>query len=239
VVVVVVVVGSHGKKAVYFNESRRARCYGRSVGEHLSFVFFDVIDELTTILPSSSPLISSSFSSSSFQQSLKEEMEEYKVSTSDIEKKIAELKNRYLYVSSHQICELCGTSVLSHQFYIFPCSHAFHSDCLSAHVLPHLNPGQRRAVNDLQEQLAAELAAEGGGGGMGGSSSGGVGGSSSGGGGSSKRKATQLEAIQSEIDGYLAAECPFCGDIMIRSIDKPLIGEEEEEEKELLEWELK
>ena len=129
-------------------------------------------------------------------------------------------------MSSNQTCELCGGTVLTQQFYIFPCSHAFHNDCLFKHVLPHLNPGQRRAVNDLQEQLNAELAAGGG--------------SSSGGGGfvsGNKRKATQLEAIQSEIDGYLAAECPFCGDIMIRSIDQPLISEEEEQE-ELLEWEV-
>lgn len=154
-------------------------------------------------------------------QSLKEEMEEYTVSTTEIEKKINELKNRYMYVASNQTCELCGGAVLSQQFYIFPCSHAFHSECLARHVLPHLTPVQRRAVNDLQEQLSAETAA-----GLNGLPVSG-----------SKRKSTQLEAIQTEIDGYLAAECPFCGDIMISSINQPLISEEEEQ-KDLLEWEI-
>lgn len=41
----------------------------------------------------------------------------------------------------------------------------------------------------------------------------------------SKRKSAQIEALQTEIDGYLAAECPFCGDVMIRSIGEKLIGE--------------
>jgi hypothetical protein len=28
----------------------------------------------------------------------------------------------------------------------------------------------------------------------------------------------------------VAAECPFCGDLMVRSIDKPLISDEEAKE---------
>lgn len=148
-------------------------------------------------------------------------MEEYTISTAEIEKKINELKGRYMYVASNQTCELCGRLVLSQQFYIFPCSHAFHNDCLARHVLPHLTPTQRRAVNDLQEQLSAESMA-----GLNGVAV-----------GVNKRKSTQLEAIQTEIDGYLAAECPFCGDIMISSINQPLISEEEEH-NDLSDWEI-
>lgn len=88
--------------------------------------------------------------------------------------------------------------------------------------MPYLNPIQRRAVHDLQEQLAAEL--------------------------StlpaftrdsrlSKRKQAQIEALQCEIDGYLAAECPYCGDIVIRTVDDPLVSEEEAG-KEALTWEI-
>lgn len=52
----------------------------------------------------------------------------------------------------------------------------------------------------------------------------------------SQRKAAQVEALQGEIDGYLAAECPWCGDVMIRTVDEPLVGEEEESQMEARAW---
>lgn len=47
----------------------------------------------------------------------------------------------------------------------------------------------------------------------------------------------QVEALQTEIDGYLAAECPLCGDFMIRSVHEPLISEQEEA-KDAKDWEI-
>lgn len=52
----------------------------------------------------------------------------------------------------------------------------------------------------------------------------------------SKRKAAQLEALQSEVDGYLAAECPLCGDLMIRTVGAPLLSEEEEARGDARAW---
>jgi hypothetical protein len=80
-------------------------------------------------------------------------------------------------------------------------------------VVPQLNAVQRRAVLDLREQLTAEVAAPGGPGG-----------------GGNRRKASQIEALQLEIDGYLAAECPLCGDVMIRSVGEALVTEQEAEQ---------
>ena len=51
-----------------------------------------------------------------------------------------------------------------------------------------------------------------------------------------QRKAAQVEAVQGEIDGYLAAECLWCGDVMIRTVDEPLVGEEEEAQREARAW---
>ncbi len=101
---------------------------------------------------------------------------------------------------------------------------------------------QRRAVHDLREQLGAELTALGltsvpplapGGSTPTSSSSGGGGGAKA---KVSKRKAAQLEALQSEVDGYLAAECPLCGDLIIRTVGLPLVSEEEEARGDARAW---
>jgi hypothetical protein len=101
---------------------------------------------------------------------------------------------------------------------------------------------QRRAVHDLREQLTAELTA------LGLASvppppppppplsGGAVDGSGGGGGKVSKRKAAQLEALQAEVDGYLAAECPLCGDLIIRTVGLPLVSEEEEARGDARAW---
>ena len=109
-------------------------------------------------------------------------------------------------------------------------------------MLPQLSPAQRRAVHDLREQLSAELTALG----LssvpvpspssGSATTGGGGGE--GGGKVSKRKAAQLEALQSEIDGCLAAECPLCGDLIIRTVGAPLLSEEEAARGEARGWAL-
>lgn len=37
--------------------------------------------------------------------------------------------------------------------------------------------------------------------------------------------------MQTELDGYVAAECVLCGDMMVQSVDKPLVTEEEQAEQ--------
>ena len=106
-------------------------------------------------------------------------------------------------------------------------------------MLPHLTATQRRAVQGLREQLAAELSSLGliapiGGGGLLKAPEGGGGG----GGRVSKRRQAQIEALQAEIDGYLAAECPLCGDVIIRTVGDPLVDDDEEEGGEALAWDV-
>ena len=69
----------------------------------------------------------------------------------------------------------------------------------------HLEPVQVEAVVDLQEKLkiAAKRAQD-----------------------LDRRAMIQQEYLQNEIDGYIAAECPLCGDAMVRSVGKSLINEE-------------
>ncbi|CAN0468584.1 unnamed protein product [Laminaria digitata] len=37
--------------------------------------------------------------------------------------------------------------------------------------------------------------------------------------------------FKTELDGYVAAECVLCGDIMVQSVDKPLVTEAEQAEQ--------
>ncbi|CAM9575226.1 unnamed protein product [Chrysoparadoxa australica] len=142
-------------------------------------------------------------------QALRAEMEEYTKAAESTLEEINELQSRKLYVSSKQSCELCGSNIMLERFYLFPCGHAFHARCLGDHMIPHLSPEQADQVVALMAELEEA------------NSGGWV--------GNSKRKELLRKASQAELDGYIAAECALCGDLMIEVIDMPLVSEEEAE----------
>jgi vacuolar protein sorting-associated protein 18 len=150
-------------------------------------------------------------------EQLRAEMQEYTESAEATQAEITALKNRSLYVSSSQLCELCDAPALTQEFYLFPCGHAFHSQCLGVHMQQHLNAVQRSEVARLQQQIAAaESTAV-----------------------MTKRAALQLEALRSELDGFVAAECVLCGELMVQSIDKPLLSLlSSDDSEEAKQWEL-
>ena len=51
-----------------------------------------------------------------------------------------------------------------------------------------------------------------------------------------KRALAQQEFLQNELDGFIAADCPLCGFVMIASLSQPLITEEDE--TEMASWKL-
>ena len=53
--------------------------------------------------------------------------------------------------------------------------------------------------------------------------------------GSGSAKLSYREQIRAELDDLIASECVFCGDIMVKSIDKPFIADEDFE-RVLNEW---
>ena len=66
---------------------------------------------------------------------LKEEMDHYTSSAEQVRVEIRGLKTRHGELRGDQVCELCDQAILSRVFYLFPCSHAFHADCLVAKVV--------------------------------------------------------------------------------------------------------
>ena len=65
---------------------------------------------------------------------LKEEMNTATEAADAIRRDIAELQNRFVVVDAAAKCDVCTAQLLARQFYVFPCQHAFHADCLIKEV---------------------------------------------------------------------------------------------------------
>ncbi|EZA54658.1 vacuolar protein sorting-associated protein 18 homolog isoform X2 [Ooceraea biroi] len=150
-------------------------------------------------------------------QDLKEEMQEATKSAELIRKDIQAFRTRCTFVHAKDTCNTCEVQLLSRPFYVFPCGHKFHSDCLVAALTPMLSMDQRTKLADLQRQLTAI---------------------------SNRPEDTNSvtsvslstrDQIKADIDQLIASECLYCGELMIESIDKPFI-EEEDYERVMKEW---
>ena len=61
------------------------------------------------------------------------------------------LRNRHLVVGDTERCSSCDKQLLTRAFYIFPCQHAFHSNCLYREVRVLLSDAQRVEADKLQQ----------------------------------------------------------------------------------------
>jgi len=67
---------------------------------------------------------------------LKAEMDEATKNAQAIKSDISVLKTRFVTIDAGERCSSCGNALLTRQFYVFPCQHAFHADCLIGLVRP-------------------------------------------------------------------------------------------------------
>ncbi|GJN39529.1 hypothetical protein PR202_gb28654 [Eleusine coracana subsp. coracana] len=90
-------------------------------------------------------------------------------------------------------------------FYVFPCGHAFHANCLIAHVTRCSSQAQAERILDLQKQLSLidRKAAKDNGASVN---------------GEFIMSVTPVDKLRSQLDDAVASECPFCGDMMIKEI---------------------
>ncbi|KAL4761278.1 vacuolar protein sorting protein DigA [Aspergillus foveolatus] len=124
---------------------------------------------------------------------LRQEMDSSAQTARQIRSEIAALDTRYAIVEPGEKCWTCSLPVLSRQFFVFPCQHAFHSDCLGREVLEGAG-GKKKYIRDLQSQLNEGALTS-----------------------------SQREEIVKELDGLIAEACILCGDHAIKQIDKPFI----------------
>ena len=123
-----------------------------------------------------------------------------------IKQDIKALDARYAIVEPGEKCYICRLPLLVRQFFVFPCQHAFHADCLGEmvmHMVPGLGKGRR--IRELQREIGRGVAL-------------------------GKRR----EGMVRELDGLVAGACVLCSDLAVRLVDEPFIGKEMERERE--EW---
>lgn len=90
---------------------------------------------------------------------LKKEMDESSQTATNIKIDIAALDHRYAIVEPGEKCYVCGLPLLSRQFFVFPCQHAFHSDCLGRKVMEQAGLGKGKRIRELQGQVSKGLLA--------------------------------------------------------------------------------
>jgi hypothetical protein len=84
-------------------------------------------------------------------EELKGEMDEATRNAQSIKADITALRNRFVAIDAGERCSSCGFALLTRQFYVFPCQHTFHADCLiglvsfrvlSKNILKHVADGR-------------------------------------------------------------------------------------------------
>lgn len=151
---------------------------------------------------------------------LKEEMDDATKSADEIRADIQAFRNRYSVIQSSDLCCSCDIQLLMRPFYVFPCSHNFHVDCLIMELKPYLSEYNINRIRSLQHQLL-ELSPS-----------------------TNSDDLVSLnsnsfhlkEQLKNELDSIIATECFFCGSLTIEQIDRPFI-ENDEFERIRADWE--
>eukprot|EP01119_Soliformovum_irregulare_P019402 TRINITY_DN6133_c0_g1_i1.p1 TRINITY_DN6133_c0_g1~~TRINITY_DN6133_c0_g1_i1.p1 ORF type:complete len:143 (+),score=43.49 TRINITY_DN6133_c0_g1_i1:76-504(+) len=129
---------------------------------------------------------------------------------------IKELRNNYGFVSWQRNCELCGYPTLSRDFYLFPCGHTFHAQCLRTEMMKYLDNVEKVRVTELTQKIQnlSQNRKK-----------------TIGSGANSEEKpesvgvvVSKYDSLRDELDDIIACDCLFCGEVMIKSITEPFIS---------------
>ena len=88
---------------------------------------------------------------------LKKEMDESSQTATNIKIDIVALDHRYAIVEPGEKCYVCGLPLLSRQFFVFPCQHAFHTDCLGRKVMEQVGVGKSKRIREVQKLVSAGI----------------------------------------------------------------------------------
>jgi hypothetical protein len=86
-------------------------------------------------------------------EGLKREMDESANTAQHIREDIKSLDQRYAIVEPGEKCWSCRLPLLMRQFFVFPCQHSFHADCLGKMVLQSVGMGKGKRIKELQIEV--------------------------------------------------------------------------------------
>ncbi|KAK3692065.1 putative vacuolar protein sorting-associated protein [Podospora appendiculata] len=130
---------------------------------------------------------------------LRKEMDESSQTAANIKVDIAALDHRYAIVEPGEKCYVCSLPLLSRQFFVFPCQHAFHSDCLGKRVLEQVGAGKGKRIRECQVQISRGLVS-----------------------------GAKRDAMVAELDSLVAAACILCSDFAIRRVNEPFVKDDDD-----------
>ncbi|PVF97591.1 hypothetical protein CPB86DRAFT_815453 [Serendipita vermifera] len=88
---------------------------------------------------------------------LRSDMNEATKSAEVIKQDISNLKNRFVTLEAGERCSHCSYPLFTRQFYVFPCQHTFHADCLIGMVKEYLPAHALRKILLLQTELVQSV----------------------------------------------------------------------------------
>ncbi|PNS15368.1 Vacuolar protein sorting-associated protein 18 [Sphaceloma murrayae] len=125
---------------------------------------------------------------------LRLEMDKSADTAHNIKGDIKALDQRYAIVEPGERCWLCRLPLLMRQFFVFPCQHSFHADCLGKAVVNIGPAGKGRRIKDLQSEIVRGVVS-----------------------------GNKKEKLVTELDGLVAGACILCGDMAVKQVDQPFV----------------
>lgn len=145
-------------------------------------------------------------------EDLKQEMDESASTAQHIKDDIKALDERYAIVEPGERCWKCRLPLLMRQFFVFPCQHAFHADCLGEMVMGMdgigrgiAGVGKTKRIRELQREIGRGVAL-------------------------GKRR----EGMVRELDGLVAGACVLCSEMAVKLVSEPFVTDADDKR----EWEI-
>jgi hypothetical protein len=133
---------------------------------------------------------------------LKKEMDDSEETAQHIKSDIKALDQRYAIVEPGERCYVCGLPLLARQFFVFPCQHAFHSDCLAKRVVELAGIARGKRIAELQLDVSKGIST-----------------------GAKREKAIR------ELDALVGSSCVLCSELAVKLIDEPFINATDDKEE--------
>lgn len=125
---------------------------------------------------------------------LRQEMDDSVDTARNIKLDIKLLDQRYAVVEPGERCWICRLPLLMKQFFVFPCQHSFHAECLGKMVCGIAGPVKGRRIKELQSEIGRGMV-----------------------------QGVKREKLVAELDGLVAASCVLCSEMAVKMIDEPFI----------------